>query len=566
MAQLMAAYLVNAAWQVPLVALVAWAAARCAGLAPAARHRLWLAFLAAAVVLPAIPLQALLPHATPTVAATALPDAPAIVVPAPAAPLAAEPAVALPPMAVWAMAALSAVAALAILARLAVAGAAARRLVRDAWPAELPQAATRAVADLCAARGRRTPAILRSAAVSSPAVVGAWRPVILIPQDLACDAETLTAALLHETAHVLRGDYAANLACELASLPLAWHPARLALSAGVRRSRELACDAMAAAALGSQATYAKRLVALAQRLGNPLQPARGGATDAALAVGLFGRSDLEERLMHLMTPREREAPALRAARLSGLAAVGVGLLGSAALLHVTPVLAQPATAAAARAPVSAAPLPAPAAASAARDPERDAAKPAPTPRHHHARTMVTDNGVLITSGEPGEHPHSWTAANGRTMTVYTDDAAEPSAEQKRQWEEKADRAEARAREALQRVNSPEFKAKIARATEDAVKAADIEGYVNSPEFKAKIAAATARAADVQKMVDSPEFKARIAAATARAADVEKMVNSPEFKARIARAQAAAQAAAERLSHEFDDLDDAGGGARSKATP
>ncbi len=547
MRDFLAAYLVNAAWQAPMVALCALLAARFSGLGAAARHRLWLAFLAAAVVLPAVSLQAVLPQATPVVARTP----PAAFATLPATPShAEEPALRMAPTALWAMLTLSGLAAAAILARLANALVAARRLVRAARPAALPAAAVEAVAKACAARGRKAPIILRSPDVTGPSVVGVLRPAILLPERLACEPEALTAALLHETAHVLRFDYAANLACELASLPLAWHPATLALKAGVRRSRELACDAMAAAAVGSGQAYAKRLVSLARGLREATLSASGDATETALAVGLFGpRSDLEDRLMHLMHPREREAPALTAARLSGLAALGAGLLGSAALLHVTPVFAQ--AAGAPPAPVASKPLPPPAA-SAASQADRDAAKPAPAaaPRHNGSHMMITRGGVVISSGG-NQHAHSWTAANGRTMTVYTDDDAEPSAAQERAWEAEADRAEAKAAEVEARVNSPEFKAKIARAEEAGRKA---EAMVNSPEFKARIARAEEAGRRAEQMVNSPEFKARIAAAEARGAEAEKYVNSPEFRARIERAHRAAEEAAQRLQHELDDID------------
>jgi len=553
MRELIAAYLVNAAWQAPVVALCALLAARFAGLGPAARHRMWLLFLAAAVVLPAVSLQAVLPHATPTVARV---DAGVLTAarPPPALPAAQDvaPALRIEPAAVWAMLALSGLAAAAILARLAGALMAARRLVRGARPADLPAAAVAAVARICAAADRKPPAILRSPDIAGPAVVGVMRPAILLPETLSCETDALTAALLHETAHVLRRDYAVNLICELLSLPVGWHPATLALKGGVRRSRELACDAMAAAAVGSGEAYAKRLVALARRLGETKLRASGDATETALAVGLFGaRSDLEDRLMHLMNPREREAPALTAARLSGLAALAAGLLGSAALLHVTPVLAQAVKPAPAPAPVTSQPLPAPAPAAAATiQAERDAAKPA-APPHHGSHMMVTRGGVLISSGGD-QHAHSWTAANGRTMTVYTDDAAEPSAEQERAWEAEAERAEAKAAEIEAKVNSPEFRARIAKAEEAGREA---QAMVNSPEFKARIARAEEAGRKAEAMVNSPEFKARIAAAEARGAEAERYVNSPEFRARIERAQKSAEEAAQHLQRELDDIDD-----------
>jgi len=56
MQQFLAGYLVNAAWQIPVVAFCALLVSRFGGLSPSARNRLWLIFLAIAAVLPALPL------------------------------------------------------------------------------------------------------------------------------------------------------------------------------------------------------------------------------------------------------------------------------------------------------------------------------------------------------------------------------------------------------------------------------------------------------------------------------------------------------------------------------
>jgi len=549
MQQLLVAYLLNAAWQISIVAACAFLVSRLAGLSPQGRSRMWLMFLAAAAILPAVPLADLLPHATPTVARLP-PSTPVMsALPASTHALAAPtPAIWLPAWLAPAMIALVAAVALLLAARLLIAGRAARRLVEQSRPAVLPSEVARALGELAHAHGRKTPPVRRSAEVSSPAVVGALRPVILVPEGLTADGDDLRAAMLHEMAHVLRHDYAVNLACEILTLPVAWHPGVVGLKAGVRHSRELACDAIAATAMASQKTYAKCLVSLAQSLGRQPQPHANAPVQAALAVGLFGRSNLEDRLMQLMTPRETEGPFVRTARICGLAAVGAGLLGSAALLHVTPVFAQPAEPGAARA-----------ASEVTEQAQRDAAKPDAA---GHGASVTTTRSIFVT-GHHAHHRHSWTTADGRSMTVVDDNPAEPSAEQKRTWErksreaeEKAAQAEVKAAEAEAaaakveaRVNSPEFKARIAAAE---ARGAEAERRVNSPEFKARIARAEARAAEAEARVNSPEFKARIAAAEARAAEAERMVNSPEFKARIANAQARAEAAAREGARAAED--------------
>ena len=541
MQEAFATYLLNAAWQAPVVAVCALMVSRFAGLSPRARSGVWLTFLVLATVLPAIPLAALLPHARPTVALVQ-PGAPI------AAPLAsaadglpaAAPALQLAPWSALAMTAFVAAVALVLVARLVVAGLAARRLVRQARPAVLPAEVADALEGLARAHRRAVPPVLRSADVPGPAVVGALRPVVLVPEGFAASDEDLRAALLHEMAHVLRHDYAVNLACEVLTLPVSWHPALLGIKAGVRRSRELACDAIAARAMNSQRAYARCLVSLARTLSAPTPQPRSGFAGApvqsALAVGLFGRSDLEDRLMQLMKPRDLEGPFVRTARACGLAAVGAGVLGSAALLHVTPVFAQPTVEA-----------PALAAKQAADQAQSDAAKPDPSPR---SGAIVSRGTVVVTSrhGSP-RHTHSWSGADGQSVTVIDDEPGDLSPEQQRQVEAAAAKAEARAAEAERRVNSPEFKARIAAAE---AKAAEAEARINSPEFKARIANAEAKAAAAERRVNSPEFKAKIAMAQAHADAAEKMVNSPEFKAKIARAEAAAaRAEAEARAAELD---------------
>jgi beta-lactamase regulating signal transducer with metallopeptidase domain/stalled ribosome alternative rescue factor ArfA len=512
-------YLINAVWQAPLVAFTALMIARFAGLAPAGRNRVWLTALAAAALLPAVSLDGLL-QATPTVvriAPTTVVESPTAVT---AEPLMATPAIALAPSAAWIMVGLAAAFAVLAVVRLALAGVAASRLAATGRPAVLPGDVVRAVERLAASRHRKPPPILATPAVEGPAVVGAWRPVILIPAQFDVSPDDLRAALLHEMAHVLRHDYAVNLACEILTLPLAWHPAVAAIKAGVRRSRELACDAMAAQAMASQKAYARSLLSLARTLG-------AGAihTQTALAVGLIGRSDLEDRLMHLIKPRDAEGLLVKTARACGLAVVSASLLGSAALLHVTPVFAQTPKAAPAPSPVAVAPLPPPSTpANVAQQAQTDAAA-LPALRRRHG-TVIHKDGVLIEAGQTGRR-HSWTAADGTAMSVVTPDDGEPTLEQKRKWEADARDAEAKAAKVDAYVNSPEFKVKIEKAKEAGKRA---EAMVNSPEFKAKIEKAKAAGEAARAYTNSPEFKAAIARAQSQAAEAAaEAVNSPEFR-------------------------------------
>jgi beta-lactamase regulating signal transducer with metallopeptidase domain len=623
MQDLLVAYLLNAAWQIPLAAIGAPLVCRFAGLTPKARNRVWLAFLLAATLLPALAFKAPASHvvatqATPDMARYALVEA------APPPSALSEEWQALRGMIAGlashvapVLLGLFAVAALLVAIRLVAASLAARRLLRRSRPATLADEITAALETFASAHGRPVLTVRCSPDVRTPAVVGALKPVILIPERLAVSREELRAALLHEAAHVVRHDYAVNLACEVLTLPVSWHPALIALKGGVRRSRELACDAMAAAAMTSEQTYAKCLLSLARALG-----AHPPARDAALLVGLFGRTDLEDRVMHLMNPGPALRGPLHALRLCGAGAIVTGLLATALALHVSPAIAQqpvvnrtalPASAAAApAAAIEAEPAePAERAVAALPAAPADPAKPEP---NHHRSVTISHRGVIL-NDDDGGYEHRWTSASGREITIFTKSDKDLTPDQKARLEASVAQAEKEGEAARALVESPEFKAKIAKAKEAGeaarqyTESAEFKAQIakareageaarkltESPEFKAQIAAAraagdaartageAARAAGeaARKMTESPEFRAQIAQARLSGEMARKMTESPEFKARIDAARQAgeaarevtqspefkasvarARAAAERLQHEVDELDEQ----PSRATP
>lgn len=94
---------------------------------------------------------------------------------------------------------------------------------------------------------RRTPHLLETSLVSSPALFGAFRPKLLLPTGMS---ETFTSRdlrhiFLHELAHVRRGDAAINWVLTGLQVlhwfnPILWFAFRR-----IRADRELACDALA---------------------------------------------------------------------------------------------------------------------------------------------------------------------------------------------------------------------------------------------------------------------------------------------------------------------------------
>jgi beta-lactamase regulating signal transducer with metallopeptidase domain len=171
------------------------------------------------------------------------------------------------------------------------------RLRRRARPA--PPAWSGAVAGLSARRRlTRQVEVLVSEAVRGPLVTGVGRVAVLIPPEACFWSDTRRdAVLIHELAHVGRGDHTAQLAAQaLATLhwfnPLAWH----ALGA-MRRERELACDEEVLRAGMPPLAYATELLAIAV----------AGAADPipAAALSMARRSELEGRLSAVLAREPR---------------------------------------------------------------------------------------------------------------------------------------------------------------------------------------------------------------------------------------------------------------------
>jgi len=171
------------------------------------------------------------------------------------------------------------------------------RLRQRARPA--PPAWKGAVERLSARRRlTRQVEVLVSESVRGPLVTGVGRVAVLIPPEACFWSENRRdAVLIHELAHVGRGDLTAQLAAQaLATLhwfnPLAWH----ALAA-MRRERELACDEEVLRAGMPPLAYATELVAIAVAGNvNPIP---------AAALSMARRSELEGRLSAVLARQPR---------------------------------------------------------------------------------------------------------------------------------------------------------------------------------------------------------------------------------------------------------------------
>ena len=150
---------------------------------------------------------------------------------------------------------------------------------------------------------------VRYAEIDAPAVVGVFRPVILVPASSAAwSHERRRAVLLHERAHIRQGDcllaLVAQVACALHWFnPLAWLAARR-----LRIERELAADAAALAGGIRATTYAENLVAIAAG-------ARAQQHEPLSSAALGMASELETRIVAIVAPPRKPLGRLGAVAL-----------------------------------------------------------------------------------------------------------------------------------------------------------------------------------------------------------------------------------------------------------
>jgi HEAT repeat protein/Zn-dependent protease with chaperone function len=307
-----AAFLINALVQIPLIALVAWLAARMLRNAPARQqHLVWAVAL---VLCLALPLLSVMPRPSrPSAVAAAAPQQTASAAPSAALHVLLE-RTQRPAARGANLAQLLAIAYGAFVAYRALAllrgWRQTRRLVRSAG------------VDLSAAVRQRCAIdapILASHAAKTPMTVGAIHPVIILPAALFGELsdDALLSLVGHEAAHIRRRDFLVNLALELVAVPIAFHPVVWLLRRRLALTRELACDEQVTPALVPPRAYARALVDIASF-------ARGAA-GPMVSLTMAG-SDFEHRIRRII-----RRPSMKTSRVLVAAAwVALGAAGAAA--------------------------------------------------------------------------------------------------------------------------------------------------------------------------------------------------------------------------------------------
>ncbi len=120
----------------------------------------------------------------------------------------------------------------------------------------------------CRQMGIRRPVELRlTANMLSPAACGLWHPVILMPDALLKDLtqDKLRSVLIHELAHIRRGDLWINFAQTLLQIVFFYNPLLWLANGIIRGIREKAVDEMVLTKLGDQAeSYSRTLIDIAE--------------------------------------------------------------------------------------------------------------------------------------------------------------------------------------------------------------------------------------------------------------------------------------------------------------
>ena len=139
--------------------------------------------------------------------------------------------------------------------------------------------------------GRALPPVLLSPEAGAPLVLGLLRPAILLPAAaLELDRTQLEHVLLHEMAHLLRGDLRVGLLQRLVAA-LHWpNPLVLGCQRALARAQEESCDDLVLAQ-ARPADYARTLLAVAT--------SRPPPAGAALGMSVNG-SELESRIRRLL--------------------------------------------------------------------------------------------------------------------------------------------------------------------------------------------------------------------------------------------------------------------------
>ncbi|HJU86513.1 MAG TPA: M56 family metallopeptidase, partial [Gemmatimonadota bacterium] len=159
--------------------------------------------------------------------------------------------------------------------------------------------------------------VVRSGAAAMPVTCGVLRPAVVLPEESDdWTEERREAVLLHELAHVHRGDLATHLVAWVACALYWFHPLAWIAARRLRHESERACDDLVLRAGTRASEYATHLLDIVRSAGRSSAP--------AAAVPMAQRSSFEGRLLAILEPgvaRHAMTARRKAALAAGLALV-----------------------------------------------------------------------------------------------------------------------------------------------------------------------------------------------------------------------------------------------------
>lgn len=333
------AYLLNAAWQTPFVFVAAWLAARLARRSgPLAEYRIWTSALVLEATLPACSITArqLIAEFIDPLRQLAAQlfgvhaSAGAVHVAIITGPVYARTSLRLPPSLLAGIAFVYAAAVLYFAARLVWRLYRTRALRRSAQAVALTGTQQESWDRLSRIFAIDDASLAISPDIPGPATIGLRHRMVLFPEGMlsVLSDGDLAIALAHEFAHMRRRDVAKNLACELLSLPIAWHPLLWLTHARLTESREMVCDAIAAEVTAGPRSYAHSLLRLASMLSHHT------SAKSLHAIGIFDANIFERRIMNLTEPQRKLKGAARLVTLAACVTLGLATCASALTLHM----------------------------------------------------------------------------------------------------------------------------------------------------------------------------------------------------------------------------------------
>jgi HEAT repeat protein/beta-lactamase regulating signal transducer with metallopeptidase domain len=214
---------------------------------------------------------------------------------------------------------------LVMLARIATGWVIVSRIARRAVP--LPDETWRSLADRAGrALGLKSPVELRlSDDVAMPFACGLVTPLIVLPTSSSeWTLERRQAVLMHEFAHISRGDLAMNMLSHTVRALYWFHPLAWLAAYRLRVEGERASDDAVLRAGALPSDYAEHLLSIVRTVGN---------TVPSVALAMARRSDFEGRLLAILEPG---VPRGRLTRMRAAGMAALFLLAVMPLAAMTP--------------------------------------------------------------------------------------------------------------------------------------------------------------------------------------------------------------------------------------